>query len=416
MIPAINKRILVVSGTPTHPRTAGNRAKLFSLLKTLQKNGYKIHFLYLTQENHYDEEGMEECWDRFYKIDYKQPPGRPRSNRFVELCKRVLRGLGIRIVTPFRIDDWYAPDVGDYVKELTGKESYAAVLLLYVFHSKVLENLDPGILKILEAQDVFSDRHKLYLKLGMEPTFFYTTKREEAIGLNRADLILAIQDKDKQFYESISSKPVITIGHQVVTRYLHNPHTDGTRFRLLYVGSENTVNVEGMEYFFAEVLPGLREGIPDLEVSIVGRVCHYLPPNIPGTQLLGEVDDVEPYYAEAHAVINPVREGTGLKIKTIEAMGYGKPLVTTPHGAAGVESEANVSYLQAESAREFVSHVLALHQSPQLAESLARKAYTYAREYNGKYLEPLLGMVGGYGNSIPSAPPLKSEGVVSDIH
>ena len=85
-------------------------------------------------------------------------------------------------------------------------------------------------------------------------------------------------------------------------------------------------------------------------------------------------------------------------------MGYGKPLVTTPHGAAGVESEANVSFLQAESATEFVSHVTALYKSSQLAESLAKKAYAYAQDYNRKYLEPLLEMVGSHGKSIPSDP------------
>jgi glycosyltransferase involved in cell wall biosynthesis len=394
-----NKKILAISGTPTHPRTAGNRAKLYSLLKTLQKYGYHIHFLYLTQEDYYDENGMSECWDTFDKIDYRQPPGSPKGNRLKEFCKKLLKRVNIKIVTPFKIDDWYEPAVGDYVRELTAKEPFAAAILLYVFHSKVLENINSGVLKILEAQDVFSDRHKLYLKLGMEPTFFYTTKQEEAKGLNRADLILAIQDKEKKFYESICRKPVLTIGHQVVIRNLHNPHSPGKPFRLLYIGSENPVNVEGLLHFFEEILPGIRNKIPTMEVAVAGRVCSHLPSDIPNTRLLGEVDDVESHYADAHAVINPVREGTGLKIKTIEAMGYGKPLITTPHGATGLEAAANRSYLLATTAEEFVSHAFALHQSPQMAESLAKEAYAYAEEYNRKYLAPLLEMVDNHKTS-----------------
>lgn len=395
----INKKILAISGTPTHPRTAGNRAKLYSLLKTLQNNGYTIHFLYLTQEDYYDEDGMKSCWDKFEKIHYQQPPGSPKGNLLVEFCKRLLKRINIRIVTPFKIDDWYEPAVGDYVRELTANESYAAAILLYVFHSKVLDNIAPGILKILEAQDVFSDRHKLYFKLGMEPTFFYTTRREEAKGLNRADLILAIQDKEKKFYESICQKPALTIGHQVVTRYLYKPHVPGQNFRLLYIGSENPVNIEGLMNFFEEILPGLRENIPNLELAIAGRICHHLPNNIPETKLLGEVHDVEPHYADAHIIINPVRAGTGLKIKTIEAMGYGKPLVTTPHGAYGLESEANNSYLLASSAAEFISHVVALHQSPQTAESLAKAAFAFAEDYNSRYIAPLLELVDNHKTS-----------------
>jgi glycosyltransferase involved in cell wall biosynthesis len=308
----------------------------------------------------------------------------------VEFCKDRLRRLNIRVVTPFKIDDWYEPAVGEFARALTARERYTAVILLYVFQSKILENLEPGVLKILEAQDVFTDRQNLYLRLGMEPTFFYTTKREEAKGLNRADLILAIQDKEKHFYERICRKPVITVGHQVVTRYLHTPHATGDPFRLMYVGSENPVNVEGVEYFLSEIFPKLRQSTPAVELTIAGRICHHLPRGIPGVELIGEVDDLEPHYAHAHAIINPVREGTGLKIKTIEAMGYGKPLVTTPQGAAGLETAANESFLQAETAGEFVSHLVDLSHSPPLAEALAKKAHAFAQEYNRQNLDPLL--------------------------
>ncbi len=386
-----NRKILAVSGTPTHPRTAGNRAKLYSLLKTLQDNGYEIHFLYLTQEHYYDEEGMKHCWDKFYKIDYQQPQGSPRRGRFFELSKKIIFKLfKKRIVTPFKIDDWYEPAVGEYVRQLTQTDTFVAVILLYVFHSKVLETVNSGSLKILEAQDVFSNRHKLYLKLGMEPTFFYTTKQEEARGLNRADVILAIQDKEKIFYESLCAKPVLTIGHQVVIRYLHIPRQSDEAYRLLYVGSENPVNVEGMRYFLNQILPEIKKRIPSVTLFIAGRICHHLPNNIQGTVLLGEVPDVEQHYAAAHLVVNPIREGTGLKIKTIEAMGYGKPLVTTPHGASGLEDAAGKAFLLAKSTEEFVHHIHQLYISPQNAENLAKEAYAYAQQYNMRYLSPLL--------------------------
>ena len=88
-----SRKILVVSGTPTHPRTAGNRAKLFSLMKLLQDHGYEVHLLFFTQEDYYDEEGMRECWDGFHKVDYRQPTDSMVFRNEAPLEYRSIRGI-----------------------------------------------------------------------------------------------------------------------------------------------------------------------------------------------------------------------------------------------------------------------------------------------------------------------------------
>ncbi len=72
---------------------------------------------------------------------------------------------------------------------------------------------------------------------------------------------------------------------------------------------------------------------------MAGRVCAMLTGDIPGVVRLGVVDDLEPLYAECRLVINPAVAGTGLKIKTLEALAHLRTVVTWPSGVDGLSAD-----------------------------------------------------------------------------
>lgn len=389
---AVGLKILVVSATPTHPAHAGNRSKLFSLLKALQTSGHEIHFLYVNKEQNFDKKAMTDCWDAFYMTSYSKPVIKRESPGLVKKIKQLLSKItNNKVVTPFKIDDWYDPEISEYINKHLPKQDFGAVLVLYVFFSKVFEEFGPKVIKILEAQDIFTDRHKLYIKRNMEPTFFYTTRKQEARGLNRADVILAIQDREKVFYEKICKKNVITIGHLVETKYTPKEIFPGKEIRLLFVASENPINVEGLDYFLSEIFTSLLKRYPNMELHLVGGICTRFKnrKNLQGCCLVGKVGDLYARYAMADIVINPVREGTGLNIKSIEALGYGKPLITTIIGAKGLEDGINSAYLIADDLAAFTNSIDKLINDSKYYKKISSNAYNYAVEYNKKCLKEL---------------------------
>lgn len=107
---------------------------------------------------------------------------------------------------------------------------------------------------------------------------------------------------------------------------------------VLYVGSDNEINIKSFLYFMNNILPIVKTRAPDVRVVLAGKICHHLSRNS-GAVLLGEVENLEDVYAGARIVINPAIMGTGLCIKSIEALGYGKPLVATPEGARGLRMD-----------------------------------------------------------------------------
>lgn len=380
--------ILVISPTPSHPQDAGNRARIFSLLSGLRAAGHRVYFVLVKKENG-DESAMEQAWDGFYSVPYQRPEDRWTKRTFDKWAKK----LGSARVLPYRIDDWYTSGISRRLREIKAQVQPDVVLVEYVFLSRAFECFAAETLKVLDTHDVFGDRHKLYLGHGTSPVFFYTSQREEQRALDRAGLILAIQAEEADYFSRQTKQKVMTVGHLVPDPEV-SANTPGEPNRLLFVGSANDINLDGLSWFLEAIFPRLRQAAPDIELDVVGKSATRISGRS-GVNLLGPVDDLTPYYRRAAVVINPLRFGTGLKIKTIEALAFGKPLVTTSIGAAGLEEEKGKAFLIADSAEEFSDKVLQLLRSPKLSGEVGERARQYAQSYNNKALAPLLEFLSG---------------------
>jgi glycosyltransferase involved in cell wall biosynthesis len=374
-------RILVISPTPSHPQDAGNRARIFSLLSGLKAAGHQVHFAFVRAEEG-DEAAMANEWDGFYPIPYQRPAVRWLKRKYDGWAER----LGVGGVLPYGIDDWYTAEISRRLAGIREQVRPDVVLLEYVFLSKAFESFGPETLKVLDTHDVFGGRHKLYSDRGIRPVFFYTTFRGERRALERADLVLAIQEEEAAYFARLTKRDVVTVGHMAqVSRESGGSEAN----RLLFIGSANHINIDGLSWFIEKVFPRLRQIVPAIELDVVGRCSEHIPPH-EGVNLLGPVAELAPHYRRAAVVINPLRFGTGLKIKTIEALAYGKPLVTTSAGAAGLEEEKGNSLLVADTPEEFSADVLRLLQTSTLAGAVGKKARQYAQLYNKKAIAPLL--------------------------
>ncbi|MCA6069107.1 glycosyltransferase family 4 protein [Chryseobacterium sp. RG1] len=105
---------------------------------------------------------------------------------------------------------------------------------------------------------------------------------------------------------------------------------------LLFVGSAFFANVEAVKWFIEKVTPKLR--IP-FSLKIVGKgfeniVFEFLPSNV---EIRGFVEDLGPYYKNAHYIVSPIFSGSGMKTKTAEALMYGKSILGTDEAFEGFE-------------------------------------------------------------------------------
>lgn len=379
-------RLLIVSPVPTHPTNMGNRARVRTLLESLLDCGHDAHFMHVAYDPG-DCDAMRHAWgNRYVRIAYTAQPR--RGHPFV---RRVARKLGVDSAFRFGVDEWYDPATDNAVDAFKTRHAIDAVIVEYVFMSRALLRFSRDTLKVLDAHDVFADRRRRYLRDGQSPKWFSCSPAEELKGLNRADVVLAIQEEEAAHFRGCTTRHVVTVGHRVELRAL--PRESIVPHRILAVGSDNPINVKSLEWFIAEALPLVRRQQPDAELAVAGTICNRLA-HAPGVTLLGRLDDLAPAYASAAVVVNPMRFGTGLKIKRLEALGHARALVTTPSGAAGLAAGATDAFIVRADAQAMAQEIVALLADQARAEALGQAGFRFAVAYNRSVLSTLEDLFG----------------------
>jgi glycosyltransferase involved in cell wall biosynthesis len=331
---------------------------------------------------------MRRRWGkRFHAASYARPSAGPiaRSRRKLQAA------FGSHRRYRFGIDEWYDPVIDREIDRLHAELKFDVVIVEYVFLSRALLRFGPETLKIIDTHDMFTDRHRRYLAQGQRPRWFSTSAAEEAKGLDRADVVIAIQDDERAAFSALTRRPVITLGHVVA---LKEAAAASDRSRMLFVASDNAINVDGLNWFLDQVMVLITARQPDANLVLAGSIGNAIDDR-PGVTKLGRVDDLAPVYADSAVVVNPVQFNTGLSIKNLEALGFARPLVTSPVGTEGIEDGAGTAYRVGATAEQFANQVLELVQDAAAAAQLAESARAYAASRNRDTVAQLQAVLGG---------------------
>jgi sugar transferase (PEP-CTERM/EpsH1 system associated) len=153
---------------------------------------------------------------------------------------------------------------------------------------------------------------------------------------------------------------------------------DSSAKRVLYVGSmDYHANIDAVTQFARQDWPAIHAQRPDLKFTIVGR--NPAPEvtaleELAGVEVTGTVPDVRPYYAEAIAQIVPLRVGSGSRLKILEAMAAGVPVVSTTLGAEGLSVTDGCDIAIANDADAMARALFALCDNPEHKQNMARAA------------------------------------------
>ena len=212
----------------------------------------------------------------------------------------------------------------------------------------------------------------------------------ERRALDELDAHVTVSERDAERLRNLNSKARIFViengvdaahysDEQVEHAYLawrtqQSPKNSATRNRIVFVGSmDYHANIDGAVNFSREVWPHLRERKPDLNFTIVGRdpapEVRELA-SIIGIEVTGTVDDVRPYYREAIAAVVPLKVGGGSRLKILEAMAAGVPVVSTTLGAEGLEVTHDENILIADTTEKMIEAIIKLIEQPEQRKQL----------------------------------------------
>lgn len=375
-------RLLLISNTPFLPATAGNRTRIAGMVEFLASHDVEIGMLMLPAAD-IVEWDLAEMRQRLAFIEVAEPS---RVNSTMDRIRRALRTRAPErahrreAVAPIGIDDWCPSWFRARAVSVVTRWVPHAILVEYVFLSACIPAIQTATtsapLALIDTHDIMHQRPAAYAAVGLSPQWFHTTAGEERRGLARADTVLAIQDDDAAtLRQLLPERTVLTVphGHAIQATALSRSRPG----QVLFVASRNELNVRGLQWFCTEVWPGIRAKVGDVQLSICGTVAEKVEAVPAGATVHGPLPSLSDEYARARLVINPVHGGTGLKIKVVEALCHGRPVLSTSATLGGIGA-AGHGVVVAETSAQFIEAAVAILQSTDLAGRLAEEAARYA--------------------------------------
>lgn len=346
--------VLCISHVSPYPPRAGNEYRIFRMLRWLEARGYRIILVVSPLPGEPVSEAQVAELGRLFKnavlcerdgrVVYSgEELGRTVRSLEAQAVKSFSKPLGeaaqphTRAHQLLQIDRTFCNDaLAQLVTAIRADFPCCAVLAEYIFMTRLLPLLPRETFKIVDTIDVFSTKQRKVVQYGISDDLAIT-REEEHERLVRADLVLAIQKTEHtELSEIVPERPVILAGVDFdVLSHSEAP----TGRKILCVASDNPMNVKGLKDFLRFAWPLIARDVPDAELIVAGRVCGALEIADERVRLMGPVQDIAELYRRARVTINPTVAGTGLKIKTVEALSYLRPIVTWPSGIDGMDPE-----------------------------------------------------------------------------
>ena len=366
MLVGAHMKILWIARTCPYPANDGEKIRVFNLLKNLSHHEITLVFRVM-REN--ELEHLSELKKYCQHVEYAHIPS-PTSNltRFRWCLPFIFSKYPVSLCTAF------FPEIAQILRRLCSENTYD---IIQVEHSALTIYLDKlsflnNPLKIVSMHNIdYIRNERIYRnqRFNINKIFNYINQRKykdwEIGSLNSYDRIITVSDIDrKMLLEENRALPVHIIPNGVDIERYHAVKENIDSHVLLFVASMDTdANNDAAIYFLKSIFPLVKKKCPEARIYLVGRR--------PGSQLsahhnnddiivTGEVPDVMPYYAKATVTVVPLRSGGGTRLKILEAMAMGSPVVATTIGCEGLNAENNRHLLIADDPEDFSACILKL--------------------------------------------------------
>jgi glycosyltransferase involved in cell wall biosynthesis len=205
-------------------------------------------------------------------------------------------------------------------------------------------------------------------------------ERFEAWAYSACNCAIAVSVEDAQLIgERFGARSVAVVDNGVDTNYFE-PQSPCERdpFRILFLGSFDwRPNLDAVRVLLAEILPRVRAAEPRATLALVGRKppawLRDLAANQPGVELHADVADVRPFLAGAGMLAVPLRIGGGSRLKILEALAAGLPVITTRVGAEGLHLMPDAHITVADEASTMANGLLRLMNNPKAVQEQAER-------------------------------------------
>lgn len=373
-------KILFLTNKLPHADVAGGHRIIYQRIRYLAEQGHQIGLLtFIRNETAAQIDSLKPLLKEIHTLHH------PQRNILIRAFHDY-----ISLSRPAVFWKSYSQEMVKAVGEISERGKYDLVIAefsemgQYFYKNPYLS----AVHKVISCHRCVTASYEKYTLLGEIKLRLYLKSLPQLRGLQKyefnmyrcADRILVLTPQDRftmQYYAqdlSISVAPAGVDIHDLQAC----PAAPKEPIVLLTGFMSDPANEDGVLWFYHHVWPDLSRRHPDVKFYIVGAGAgpriRRLAKKDSRIVVTGMVDDLRPYRCRARVFVSPVRLGSGLRTKVLEAMAGGLPVVSTSLGMAGIEAQTGVNCLVADTPELFTQSVEWLLTDSALAERMAASA------------------------------------------
>lgn len=315
----MKQKLLLISAINPTPQNSGGATRISNTIKELSKY-YEIDFFTFN--------------DSSFKLQPKK----------------------FKLKIPYWFSPWYSPKLISHISKLIKKNHYDIIQIEFSQLLYLAKHLPKDTPKIFTTHDIssisfyrriFENKPSIF-KIIFRWLLFLQIYFYEKKYLPKFDTIISVSEKDQQTLKKYLPNKKILCLPNGIDKIDFLKKSPSKILKLGYIGSfTHTPNLNAVKYFFEEISPILDKEKINYKFYLAGNNnSEFIKANFSNPNLinLGQVKETKEFYEKIDCLITPIFSGSGSRIKILEALSFGIPIISSPIGAEGIN--INSPYLQ----------------------------------------------------------------------
>jgi polysaccharide biosynthesis protein PslH len=387
--------ILIVCNRVPFPLKDGGSLAMFAMIKGWHEAGRPVHLLAMnTAKHNIKQADLPELFGQIASFEmvqmdtqikvlptlsnfiFSQKPQHAQRFYAQHFEKKIIEKIQQIQPELIQLESIYLQEYAPVIRQ------YSKALLMQRLH-----NIEAEIWYRL-AQESVGLLKKWYLK-----NLAKRIEQYEKMVWQDADALIAISNNDEQtISRSGCTTPMCTIafGIDMDSKALVESLND----KAYHLGAMDwQPNIEAMEWMRDEIAPTIHQKIPDFQFHFAGRKMPewFTKERKPYFYCSGEIEDASTFIQDKGILMVPLRSGSGIRIKTLEAMAEGKLVISTRVGIQGIDAQDKTHFLLADTPQDFASAIEWVHAHKDEALQIVHNAQKLIKDhYNQKMLQTRL--------------------------
>jgi polysaccharide biosynthesis protein PslH len=396
-------KVLQLCNKAPFPANDGSSIAIYNMAKGLIDNNVELHLLTINTKKH-------------FKPDENVPEGFREKAHYSSVFKNTntsVTGALVNLLSSesYFVDRFHFPAFEARLVELLKQNAFDIIQLEGLFMGVYLAAIKKHssakvVLRAHNIEHFIWDRHILNEKNRLKKFYLRIQNRRlkqfELKVMSQVDAIVPITRVDEEAFRSFGfTKPMFSCITGVdVNYYQLRQNTPVKPKTVFYFGSMDWLpNQEAVMWFLDHCWSQVHKAVPEAKFIIAGRgmpheLLHLSKPNV---LVIENVSDGKAFFHQHQVMVVPLLSGSGLRIKIIEGMAYGKAIVSTTVGAEGINYSNQENILIADTPAGFANAVIELLRNDSRRAAIESGASALAhREFDN--LGVVAGLVGFYKN------------------